>query len=139
MIQEIGIPSEVNVFPLTAGRLEPFNTYRAPYEFLEEDEKGEETPYNIEAFEFLLTIYKGKREKVEYNDTNFAFEFLLTIYKGKREKVEYNDTNFVKYQNKLWLDIDEIDLDGGVYDYKISIVGGNSIIKGSFKVVSNGK
>ena len=116
MIQEIGIASEINIIHLTAGRLEPFNTYKAPFDFLEEDEKGEETPYNIEAFEFLLTIYKGKREKVEYNDTNF-----------------------VKYQNKLWLDIDEIDLDGGVYDYKISIVGGNSIIKGSFKVVSNGK
>ena len=116
MIQQLGIPSEINVIHLTAGRLEPFDTYRAPFEFLEEDETGQETPYNIESFDFLLTIYKGKREKVEYNDTNF-----------------------VKSDNKLWLDIAEIGLDAGVYDYKISVVGGNSIIKGNFKVVSNGK
>ena len=43
MIQEIGIASEINIVHLTAGRLEPFNTYKAPFDFLEEDEKGEET------------------------------------------------------------------------------------------------
>lgn len=108
MIQQIINASEFYIKDFTTVRLEPFNTYQVPFTFINSDE----TPYDIEEFEFLLTIYKGKRDKLEFNDNNF-----------------------VKSINNLWLDIPVLDLDTGVYNYRIKIVGYNSIISGKLKIV----
>ena len=112
MIQELVIPSEVNIKTLVVGRLEPYNSAKGPFEFIEVDNQGNEIPYDISAFDFELKVYSSNKLKKKYDDTNF-----------------------VKSSNLLWLNIPNVELDRGVYEYKIFLLGGNSIIKGKFKVV----
>ncbi len=96
-----------------------FNTARGPWEFVEEDlDTGEKTIYDITGLDFELNVYDNFNEVV------------LT------------STNLVKADtNKLYLNLTEAELsfDTGVYNYDIKIIGGQSVIKGEFKLVKNGK
>lgn len=114
MIQTLEIPSSYNIINLVCGRKQPFNTAKAPYEFLSVDENGVEAPYDVTGYDFVLTVFRGN-----------TFE------------TSYDDSNFVKNGNQLSLDIPDIDLDSMVYNYEIKIVSGNSFIKGQLKVESN--
>lgn len=118
MIQTLKTTSEANdSINIECIRKQPFNTARAPFEFVEEDlVTGEKTPYDITSLDFEIIVYQN------YSD------------------IELQSTDLVKIDtNKLYLNLASVTIDTGVYDYEIRIVGGQSMIKGKFKVVKNGK
>lgn len=118
MIQTLKTTSEANdPVNIECIKFQPFNTARAPFEFVEEDLiTGEKTEYDITVLDFELFVYDNFNEVV------------------------LQSTDLVKANtNKLYLDLPNVSVDTGVYDYEIKIVGGQSVIKGKFKVVKNGK
>jgi hypothetical protein len=96
---------------------QPFNTARAPFDFNEEDlVTGELTPYDITSLSFELFVYENFGELV-YQSTDLA----------------------INAPNQLYLNLPAITIDTGVYNYEILIIGGQSVVNGSFKVVKNAK
>lgn len=118
MIETGVVPSEVNNihFVFNSGR--PMNTSNTPFLFIDDDECGNETPVDISSYDFEAIISLNGCEYERYST--------LTIGLTKGE----GDDN-----NKLWFDVETLNLDRGRYDYIIYFVDGVSVISGKIKVI----
>ena len=114
---EIVIPSEENKFNLTFKNSQPLNTSGDAFGFVSVDDCGNETnePITDLEFEFVVTL----------SGCEYLTGGTLT---GKLVKGTAGD------DNKLWFDIDNIELNRGVYQYDIKITGSNSVIKGNLTI-----
>ena len=111
MIPTIEIPSAYNKVKITAESSKPFNTSLAPFEFYNEDECGNRTPYDLTPYTYNMEIYEGDC-------------LVLTI------------TNLVVTNtNQLYIDEPILNLDFGVYTLKINQIGFNSLISGKITVI----
>ena len=111
------IPSEVNIIPIDGKSQEPLNNSGDTFGFVSEDECGNETNEPITGYEFTYSI------------TLSGCEYLTGgTLTGELVKGIGSD------DNKLWFDIDALDLNRGVYQYVIKITGSNSVIKGNLTV-----
>ena len=117
MIQELLIPSEVNVFNITAKSGETLNTSGDTFGFVYTDDCGNDENIDISNYQFTFTVTLSGCEYL----TGGTVAGDLVIGTG-------NDNN------KLWFNIDVLDLDRAVYQYNIKIVGSNSVIKGNLTV-----
>ena len=104
------IPSEYNVYNIIAENGKPLNTSNAPFEFFEEDDCGNRTPYDITAFTFEMIVTDGDCE------------------------VDTITNLFVTDTNKLYINETPLNIQEGEYDYSIEMVGYNSMIKGKLTV-----
>jgi hypothetical protein len=117
MIQELLIPSEVNVFNITGKSQEPLDTTGDTFGFVYTDDCGNDENIDISEYEFTYTI------------TLSGCEYLSGgTVAGDLVKGENSDSN------KLWFNIANLDLDRAVYQYNIKIVSSNSVIKGNLTV-----
>ena len=91
------IPSEYNVYNIIAENGKPLNTSNAPFEFFEEDDCGNRTPYDITAFTFEMIVTDGDCEvdtitNLFVTDTNklysasvcFSIESIHFLRKSRR-------------------------------------------------------
>ena len=108
MIQELLIPSEVNIINIVGKSQEPLNMMGDTFGFVYTDECGNDENIVISSYEFTYTITLSGCEYLNGGTVNDA--------------------------NKLWFNIDNLDLDRAVYQYNIKIVGSNSVIKGNLTV-----
>jgi len=110
MIPSIEIPSAYNVINITAESGKPLNTSLAPIEFYSEDECGERTPYDLTPYTYNMEVFEGDC-------------LVLTI------------TNLVvQNTNEMYIDEPILDLDFGVYKFKINQINYNSLISGKITV-----
>ena len=117
MTTEITIPSEVNLFNITGKNSQPLNNSGEAFGFVSVDECGNETdePITSYEFEFIVTL----------SGCEYLTGGTLT---GELVKGTGSD------DNKLWFDVDNIELNRGVYQYDIKITGSNSVIKGNLTI-----
>ena len=104
MIQELLIPSEVNIINIVGKTQEPLNMMGDTFGFVYTDDCGNDEDIDISEYLSGGTVVGD-----------------LVIGTG-------NDSN------KLWFNITNLDLDRAVYQYNIKIVGSNSVIKGNLTV-----
>ena len=104
------IPSEYNIYNIIAENGKPFNTSNAPFEFVTEDECGNQTPYDITSFTFTFDIYEG----------NCLVTSLTNLFT--------TDTN------KLYINEFPFDVPKGEYSYKVEMIGYNTVISGKITV-----
>ena len=117
MIQEILIPSEVNIIDITAKTHEPLNNSGDTFGFVYTDDCGNDENINLSNYEFSFSV------------TLSGCEY-LTGGTATGELVK----GYGLDSNKLWFDIDNLDLYRSVYQYVIKIIGSNSVIKGNITV-----
>ena len=110
MIQTLEIPSEYNIFEIVAEFGKPLNTSNAPFEFYYIDECGNTEIINITSYTFELKVY--------FNDC---------LYLDSTDLI-------IESPNKLYINIPTLNIKEGQYDYKIDLVGGNSVISGKLIV-----
>jgi hypothetical protein len=113
MKQTIEIPSEYNIKDLICETGKPFTNASKPFYFYYEDGCCDnKIELDITGYSFVLEIF--------FNDCLYLTSTNLVI----------------EPLNVLYIDIPDVTLKKGQYDYKISFVGGNSVIKGKFIVNS---
>ena len=118
MIQnELLIPSEVNQINITGKTQEPLNNAGDTFGFVSVDECGNDTNEPITDLEFTFSITLSGCEYLT------GGTLTSELVKGTGDD-----------DNKLWFDIDVLDLDRGVYQYVIKITDSNSVIKGNLTV-----
>ena len=117
MIQELLIPSEVNIINIVGKSQEPLNMMGDTFGFVYTDDCGNDENIDITEYEFTYSITLSGCEYL----TGGTVAGDLVIGTG-------NDSN------KLWFNITNLDLDRAVYQYNIKIVGSNSVIKGNLTV-----
>lgn len=110
MNQTLEIPSEYNVFDIIGEKEKPLNTSNAPFEFYDIDGCGNQTPINITSYNFELNVYENNCLRL--NSTDLVIET----------------------PNILYINIANLNLKEGQYDYLISFVGDVSVIKGKLIV-----
>jgi hypothetical protein len=117
MIQEILIPSEVNEFNITGKSNEPLNNACDAFGFVYRDDCGNFEDIDISNYEFTFTI-------------SLSGCTVLTGGTNTAELVKCVGLD----SNKLWFNIDSLDLRPSIYQYNIKIVDSNSVIKGTLNV-----
>lgn len=117
MIQELLIPSEVNIVPIIAKSGEPLNNTVDTFGFVYTDECGNDHDLDISSYEFVYSVYLNGCEYLSGGTV-----------KGDMKKGSGYDSN------KLWFDILSLDLSRAVYQYSIKITDSNSVIKGNLTV-----
>ena len=118
MIQEILIPSEVNEFNITGKSNEPLNNMGDTFGFVYVDDCGNDEDIDISTYEFTFII-------------SLSGCTVLTGGTLTGELVKGTGLD----SNKLWFDIDNLDLKPSLYQYIIKITGSNSVIKGKLNVL----
>ncbi len=106
----IEVPSEFNKFNFIAETGKPFNTSNAPIEFYTEDDCGNRTPYDITPYTFVMNVYDG----------DCLVDTLTNLFKTE--------------VNKLYINENPLTIEFGIYDYKIEMVGFNSVVSGKLNV-----
>jgi hypothetical protein len=118
MTQEILIPSEVNEFNITGKSNEPLNNMGDTFGFVYVDDCGNFEDIDISNYEFTFII-------------SLSGCTVLTGGTLTGELVKGTGLDI----NKLWFDIDNLDLKPSIYQYNIKITGSNSVIKGKLNVL----
>ena len=104
------IPSEYNIYNIIGEFDKPLNTSNAPFEFFEEDDCGNRTPYDITFFTFEMIVMDGDCE-------------VQTI------------TNLIVSNiNRLYINESPLLIASGEYSYNIEMVGYNTVISGKLTV-----
>ena len=116
--QEILIPSEVNEINITAKSGEPLNNNGDTFGFVYRDQCGKDENIDISSYQFEYTFYLSTCIKKTGS----------TIIGDLKKGVDLDS-------NKLWFDIENINLKPGIYDYNIKIIGSNSVIKGKLIIL----
>lgn len=115
--QEILIPSEVNEINITGKSGEPLNNYCDCFGFVYRDQCGNKEDIDISGYHFVFTVYLSG---------------CLVLSGGTKT------TELVKGvgldSNKLWFNIENLNLKRSIYQYNIKIVDSNSVIKGVLNV-----
>ena len=106
----IKVPSEENVFDWEVKSGEPLRTSSMPFEFFYLDSCGNKEVVDLTGNTFVMEVY--------YNDCLY-----LTC----------TDV-LLEAPNKVYLNIQSLDLKKGLYDYVIKMVGDISVISGKFRV-----
>ena len=104
------IPSEYNKYDIIAESGKQLNTSNAPFEFYTEDECGEQAPYNITPFTFEIHVY----------DADCLVQTITNL--------------IVANVNQLYINETPLNIDFGKYDYKIEMIGYNTVISGKITV-----
>ena len=111
MKQTIEIPSEYNIKDLICETGKPFTNVSKPFYFYYEDGCCDnKIELDITKESFVLEVF--------FNDCLYLTSYDLVI----------------QPINILYIDLINVTLKKGQYDYKISFVGGNSVLKGKFIV-----